>query len=174
MSLNPFLLVLTKKSAYLLEKLDLEFSNSVCAVCSGYNSSEGWSEQCEHFVPSRLQVIPPNDSVTITKPVRFMMERVKSKQLFNFRPAGVIDGDILEQEKEMYETMGGADSGEMFAKLDAMPDEEFGVFMRGMMDGWLDTMFNNPLFTEVEYKYLENRMNINECSRLRTHATSQP
>lgn len=83
------------------------------------------------------------------------MERVKSKQLFNFRPAGVIDGDILEQEKEMYETMGAADSGEMHAQLDAMPDEEFGVFLRGMMDGWLDTMFNkNPLFTEVEYKYL--------------------
>ena len=103
-------------------------------------------------------MIPPNQSVTITEPVKYTMERVKSKQLFNFRPAGVIDGDILEQEKEMYEAMGGADSGEMFAKLDAMPDEEFGVFMRGMMDGWLDTMFNNPLFTEVEYKYLENRM----------------
>jgi len=56
----------------------------------------------------------------------------------------------LEQEKEMYEAMGGADSGEMFAKLDAMPDEEFGVFLRGMMDGMLDTMFKNPLFTEAE------------------------
>ena len=99
-----------------------------------------------------LQVIPPKQSVTITEPVKYNMERVKSKHLFNFRPAGVIDGDILEQEKKMYEDMGG-DMGEMFTKLESMPDEEFGVFLRGMMDGFLDTMFKNPLFTEVNYKY---------------------
>ena len=46
-------------------------------------------------------------------------------------------------------SMGGTDSGEMFAKLESMPDEEFGVFLCGMMDGMLDTMFKNPLFTEV-------------------------
>ena len=94
-------------------------------------------------------MIPPYQSVTITEPVKYTMERVKSKQLFNFRPAGAIDGDILEQEKEMNKAMGGTDSGEMFAKLESMPDEEFGVFLRGMMDGMLDTMFKNPLFTEV-------------------------
>ena len=97
-------------------------------------------------------MIPPKQSVRITEPVKYTMERVKSKNLFNFRPAGVIDGDILEQEKKMYEDMGG-DMGEMFTKLESMPDEEFGVFLRGMMDGFLDTMFKNPLFTEVNYKY---------------------
>jgi len=78
------------------------------------------------------------------------MERVKSKQLFNFRPAGVIDEDILEQEKKMYEAMGGTDSGEMHAQLDSMPDEEFCVVLRGMMDTGLDYWFKNPLYTEAE------------------------
>ena len=86
------------------------------------------------------------------------MERVKSKHLFNFRPAGVIDGDILEQEKEMVEAMGGGDMEEMSTKLDSMPDEEFVASMRGMMDGGLDMIFKNPLFTEVNYKYHENKL----------------
>ena len=103
-------------------------------------------------------MIPPKQSVRITEPVKYTMERVKSKHLFNFRPAGVIDGDILEQEKEMVEAMGGGDMEEMSTKLDSMPDEEFVASMRGMMDGGLDMIFKNPLFTEVNYKYHENKL----------------
>ena len=32
--------------------------------------------------------------------------RVKSKNLFNFQPAGVVDADIVEMEKAMMEEMG--------------------------------------------------------------------
>ena len=98
-------------------------------------------------------MIPPKQSVKITEPVIYTMERVKSKNLFNFRPAGVIDGDIVEQEKEMFEAMGGGDMEEITTKLDSMPEEEFVVSMRAMMDGGLDMMFKNSLFTEVNYKY---------------------
>merc|ERR1711981_932410 len=31
-----------------------------------------------------------------------------------------------------------------------MPDEEFGVFLRGLMDGMLDSLFKSPVFTEAE------------------------
>ena len=75
--------------------------------------------------------------------------RVKSKNLFNFRPAGAIDADILAQEKEMYEAMGSEGEEDFNTKLDAMPDEEFGVFLRGLMDGMLDSLFKSPVFTEV-------------------------
>ena len=85
------------------------------------------------------------------------MERVKSKHLFNFRPAGLIDGDILEQEKEMFEAMGGGDMEEISTKLDSMPEEEFVASMRAMMEGGLGMIFKNPLFTEVYYKYHENK-----------------
>ena len=74
--------------------------------------------------------------------------RVRSKNLFNFRPAGVIDSDILAQEKAMYDAI-GAEGGNMFAKMESMSDEEFGVILRGMMDGYLDSVLNNSLFTEV-------------------------
>merc|ERR1719228_1166037 len=38
----------------------------------------------------------------------------------------------------------------MKAKLDAMPDEEFGVLLRGMLDGFIDVLFNSPVFTEAK------------------------
>ena len=79
------------------------------------------------------------------------MERVKSKHLFNFRPAGVVDRDILEQEKKMYETIGDVD-GEIFTKHESKTDEEFGVFLRRMMDGMMNTLLKDPLFIEVTYK----------------------
>ena len=93
-------------------------------------------------------MIPPKQSVKITEPEKYTMERVKSKNLFNFRPAGVIDGDILEQEKKMYETIGDVD-GEIFSKHESKTDEEFGVFLRRMMDGVMDRLLKSPLFIEV-------------------------
>ena len=95
-----------------------------------------------------LLVILCIQSITITDPVQFSMERVKSKHLFNFRPAGVVDSDILEQEKKMYKTIGDVD-GEIFSKHESKTDEEFGVFLRRMMDGVMDRLLKSPLFIEV-------------------------
>ena len=38
---------------------------------------------------------------------------------------------------------------EMAAKLAAMSDEEFGVMLKGMMVGMVESIFTNPLFAEV-------------------------
>ena len=75
-------------------------------------------------------------------------ERVKSKNLFNFRPAGQIDADILAQEKAMMDEMGFDYEAEM-GKLQAMSDVEFGVALNGMLEGMVGTMLNSPVFTEV-------------------------
>ena len=37
----------------------------------------------------------------------------------------------------------------MFAKMESMSDEEFVVILRGMMDGYLDSVLKNSLFAEV-------------------------
>eukprot|EP00092_Neocalanus_flemingeri_P037993 GFUD01041361.1.p1 GENE.GFUD01041361.1~~GFUD01041361.1.p1 ORF type:complete len:353 (+),score=93.20 GFUD01041361.1:247-1305(+) len=74
--------------------------------------------------------------------------RVKSKNLFNFRPAGIIDADIVEQEKAMMEKM-GFDLDEMLGKMQAMSEEEFLNSLRGMMAG-IGEVFNGPLTSEAE------------------------
>ena len=75
-------------------------------------------------------------------------ERVKSKNLFNFRPAGMIDAEILAKEKAMMEEMGFDLEVEM-EKMKTMSDVEFGAALEGMMEGMVGTMFNNPVLTEV-------------------------
>ena len=92
---------------------------------------------------SRLKVL--------LKLLKMETNRVTSKNLFNFRPAGAIDADILALEKERYEAMSsGSEGGEdLKTKLDAMSDEDFGVLLRGMMDGFMDVLFKSPVFTEV-------------------------
>ena len=75
-------------------------------------------------------------------------ERVKSKNLFNFRLAGVVDADIQANEDAMNEKM-GMTKDEMAAKMAAMSDEEFGVILKGMMVGMVERIFTNPLFAEV-------------------------
>merc|ERR1712013_293808 len=61
-------------------------------------------------------------------------ERVKSKHLFNFPLAGVVDDDILEREREWVEQMGDKSMEEMNSEMDAMPDEDFAVMLQGMME----------------------------------------
>merc|ERR1711892_542485 len=75
--------------------------------------------------------------------------RVKSKHLFNLRRAGVVDADIVANEKEMMEKM-GMERSEMMDKMTAMTDEQFGIALNGMMDGMTETMFKNSLFSEAE------------------------
>ena len=75
-------------------------------------------------------------------------ERVKSKNLFNFRPAGMIDAEILAKEKAMMEEMGFDLEVEM-EKMKTMSDVEFGAALEGMMEGMVGTMFSNPVLTEV-------------------------
>ena len=75
-------------------------------------------------------------------------ERVKSKNLFNFRPAGVVDADILAKEKAQMEGM-DIDQDAMKEKMQAMSDEEFGAAINGMMEGFVAMAFNHPVLTEV-------------------------
>jgi len=77
-------------------------------------------------------------------------ERVKSKNLFNFRPAGVVDADILAYEKQLEAEMGG-DPDEMMDQFNAMPDEDFVGAMRGMIDGYSEgeSYFNHPIVNEA-------------------------
>ena len=76
--------------------------------------------------------------------------RVTSKNLFHFRPAGLVDADILSQEKEMMEKMGGeGDGNSMMEKMDALTDMEFCGVLRGIMDGMLPEMMNHPIIAEV-------------------------
>jgi len=75
--------------------------------------------------------------------------RVTSKNLFNFRPAGLIDADILNLEKEMMEKMGG-DSTDWMAKKSAMTDMEYCGAIRGIMESMLGDMLNHPIIAEGE------------------------
>ena len=45
------------------------------------------------------------------------MPRVKSKNLFNFRPSGVIDDDILEMEAKMEKEMEKEEVAQMVTKM---------------------------------------------------------
>ena len=85
-------------------------------------------------------------------------ERVKSKNLFNFRPAGVVDADILAYEEKLEAEMGD-DPEEMMKQFNAMPDEDFVAAMRGMIDGYSEgeSYFNHPLVNEVSFYSDENR-----------------
>jgi hypothetical protein len=74
--------------------------------------------------------------------------RVKSKSLFNFRPTGVVDADIVEIEKAMMEEI-GMDMNAMMQQMQAMSDEEYLTSMRGMMDGMGPAAFAGPVYSEV-------------------------
>ena len=87
--------------------------------------------------------------------------RVKSKNLFNFRPSGVVDADIVANEKEMMEKM-GMERSEMMDKMTAMTDEQFGIALNGMMDGMTEIMFKNSLFSEVWTDELVFSLNIDD------------
>ena len=79
-------------------------------------------------------------------------ERVVSKNLFNFRPAGKIDDDILEMEKAMMDV---ATMNEMKEKLKNMKDEEFGEFIQTLMDQQFAVLGDNPTVQEVHAHDIE-------------------
>ena len=79
-------------------------------------------------------------------------ERVKSKNLFNFRPAGVVDADILAYEEKMMAEMGG-DPEEMMKQFNALSDEEYVAAMRSMLESFIEgeSYFKHPLMEEVGF-----------------------
>ena len=74
--------------------------------------------------------------------------RVKSKNLFNFRPAGAVDALTEANEKEMMKTS-GMDRDQMMETMRSLSDEEFAIMLNGMMGGMVDMAFKNSLFLEV-------------------------
>ena len=62
--------------------------------------------------------------------------RVKSKNLFNFRPQGVIDEDVVAFDEKMKEDY-GLDPEKMEAEMIGQTSQEFANGMRAMMDGIL-------------------------------------
>jgi len=75
--------------------------------------------------------------------------RVTSKNLFNFRPAGKIDDDIIEKEKQMMEEF-GLDMDDMMRKFQAMSDEEYAGAIQGMMEGQFAILCSQPVYQEAE------------------------
>ena len=74
--------------------------------------------------------------------------RVSSKHLFNFRPAGKIDDDIIEKEKAMIEEH-GIDMADMMMKFQAMSDEEYAGAIQGVMTAESAALSAQPEFLEV-------------------------
>ena len=79
--------------------------------------------------------------------------RVSSKHLFNFRPAGKIDDDIIEKEKAMIEEH-GIDMADMMMKFQAMSDEEYAGAIQGLMEGQFAVLTAQPEFQEVSISHL--------------------
>ena len=82
-----------------------------------------------------------------------LANRVKSKKLFNFQPAGKIDADILEGEKAMigqmvFPDMSPLDMSAMVEKMQALSDEEYAIAVNGTMEK-MQIMLNNHVFFEV-------------------------
>jgi len=77
-------------------------------------------------------------------------QRVKSKNLFNFRPAGVVDEDILAYEEKLQADMGGSEM-EMMKTFNSLPDGEYVAEMRKMCDDLMegDSYFNHPLLHQA-------------------------
>jgi len=75
--------------------------------------------------------------------------RVTSKHLFNFRPAGKIDDDIIEKEKAMIEEH-GIDMADMMMKFQAMSDEEYAGAIQGVMAAESAALSAQPEFLEAE------------------------
>ena len=75
-------------------------------------------------------------------------QRVQSKNLFNFRPAGVVDADILAYEEKQQAAMGG-DALEMMKTFNSLPDTEYVAVMRKMLDDFMEGVNSHPLLHQV-------------------------
>ena len=82
-------------------------------------------------------------------------DRVKSKNLFNFRPAGAVDSDVLEKEKAMMEAM-GMDMETVMEQMKGLTDEEYGKALQGMMEGICATLYQCPEYLEVRSVIIES------------------
>ena len=98
----------------------------------------------------KLSLRVPIDSQDSAKTENMSTERVKSKNLFNFRPTGVVDADIQAYEEKMMAEMGG-DPEEMIKQFNALPDDEYVAAMRSMLDGYIEgeSYFNHHILKEV-------------------------
>jgi len=74
-------------------------------------------------------------------------ERVKSKNLFNFRPQGFIDPDVVLYDEKMKKEM-GMDPVAMEEQMLSQTETEFAGGMRAMMDGMLG---QTPFATDPAY-----------------------
>merc|ERR1711971_363222 len=74
-------------------------------------------------------------------------ERVKSKNLFNFRPQGFIDPDVVFYDEKMKKEM-GMDPVAMEEQMLSQTETEFAGGMRAMMDGMLG---QTPFATDPAY-----------------------
>ena len=79
-------------------------------------------------------------------------ERVKSKNLFNFRPQGFIDPEVVFYDEKMKKDF-GLDPAAMEEQMLTQNEEEFVGGMRQFMDGFLgETPFGtDPAYVEVGF-----------------------
>jgi len=94
------------------------------------------------------------------------MSRVKSKHLFNFKPSGAIDDDILAFEAKMEEAHPGM-AGQLAAKFkelsmkdDDASNKEFVETLRGMMNGQMAMLGAAPVFIEAGAKTIETEFKV--------------
>jgi len=79
-------------------------------------------------------------------------DRVVPGNMFNYRPAGMIDTDVVERELEIYATMGmdPADMKAEYDKLNNLEPEQFTSYLRQMMEGVMVPAFNHPWLTQAQ------------------------
>ena len=85
-----------------------------------------------------------------------MADRVCSKNIFNFRPQGFIDEDIVAFDEKMKADF-GLDPEKMEAAMIGQTNTEFAAGMRAMMDGTLvQSSFGlGAPYVEVKLKFYE-------------------
>ena len=87
---------------------------------------------------------------SISRPI-MSSQRVKSKNLFNFRPQGCVDEDIVAFYEKM-KTDFNIDMVEWSDSLKEQSESEYVAGMRGLMDGMMVTSSfgTNPAIVEVK------------------------
>ena len=82
--------------------------------------------------------------------------RVKSKNLFNFRPQGFIDEDILAFDEKM-KTEHNLDLEEMTKTMEKQTEEEFVGGMRGFIDHYMGSsaFSTDAAYVEVNCKQIK-------------------
>ena len=85
-------------------------------------------------------------------------KRVKSKNLFNFRPQGFIDPDVVLYDEKMKNDF-GLDPEAMEEAMKSQTDEEFAGGMRATMDAFLGQPFcTDPAIIEVWFGTIDHSL----------------